>query len=72
MNDQLDELRATLAADGYGLEVVPGERGFLVTVSSADGVCDDCLVPKPLLVSMLQPVLGVPAEGIELRYPDEL
>ncbi|UOQ57344.1 hypothetical protein MUN78_00430 [Leucobacter allii] len=72
MNDQLDALRDTLAADGYGLEVEARERGFLVKVSSADGVCDDCLVPKPLLVSMLQPALGVAADGIELLYPDEL
>lgn len=71
-NEHLEQLRRTLEADGYGLEVEQQERGFLVKVSSADGTCGDCLVPKPLLVDMLRPALGVPAERIELLYPDEV
>ncbi len=72
MNEQIDDLRATLAADGYGLEVEQRDERALVRVSSADGVCGDCLVPKPLFLNMLQPALGIPADRIDLRYPDEL
>jgi len=72
MNEQLEQLRTTLESDGYGLDVEQTGDGVRVKVSAADGICGDCLVPKSLLLGMLQPALGVEQDRIELLYPDEL
>lgn len=73
MNDQrFEELRSTLAADGYNLQVDQKNGQAKVTISAADGICGDCLVPKPLMLGMLQPILDVDPDSIELLYPNEL
>ena len=71
MTDALDELRATLATDGYSLEVEQGSDTATVRITAADGVCDDCLVPKGILAAMLAPAIGIAADRIELHYPGE-
>lgn len=70
-NDQIEQIRQTLAADGYGLTVSKTDTGVQVTVTSADNSCDDCLVPKPILATMLQPAVDVPVEDIAITYPGE-
>lgn len=65
----LRNLTSTLELDGYLMNVeVVGSR-VRVTVSAKPGICDDCLVPKPLMLSMLEPVLGVVEGSIDLQYP---
>jgi len=40
-------------------------------ISAGPGACEDCLVPKPVLLAMLHQALGVPEKAIDLRYPGE-
>ncbi|GAA1332756.1 hypothetical protein [Pseudonocardia xinjiangensis] len=64
-------LRATLAADDYAMEVRPHGPGVQVQISAGPEACADCLVPKPIMRSILHTALGVPEEAIELAYPGD-
>jgi hypothetical protein len=68
---KLDELRATLALDGYHLAVWDEPPKVVVSISAGPGICEDCLAPKPVLREMLAPVLDAPADRIDLRYPTD-
>jgi hypothetical protein len=66
---QLDQLKQTLQADDYQLDVdVRGDSADVQIVAGPDA-CEECLVPKPLMQSMLAPVLGVEPASIRLTYP---
>jgi len=73
MNDQyLEDLQSSLAEDGYEMQVEQSGDKAKVSISAADGICGDCLVPKPLMLGMLQPLLDIDPDDIELLYPNEL
>jgi len=65
----LDGLRSTLAADDYQLAVTESGSGVEVRITAGPDACEDCLVPKPLMRSLLGPALGVPEDAIVLIYP---
>jgi hypothetical protein len=66
---QLDQLRQTLQADDYRLDVDLQGSAAAVTIVAGPDACEECLVPKPLMQQMLAPVLGVEPESIALTYP---
>ena len=69
----LRELRSSLEADGYRMEVREGDGGRVgVRISATPAACADCLVPKPVLRSILRQALGVAEDSIELSYPSEV
>ena len=68
---RLEQMRSTLAADGYHLSVEENDSGYDVRITADPEACADCLVPKKVLVSMLEPILGAPAEHIRLTYPGD-
>jgi hypothetical protein len=72
MTEALTQLQQTLALDGYTMTVQVADDRAAVEVSAADGICGDCLVPKPVMQGMLEPLLGLPAAQISLLYPDEV
>ena len=68
---QLEQLKQTLQADDYRLHVdVQGDSADVAIVAGPDA-CEECLVPKPLMQSMLAPVLGVRPDSIRLVYPTD-
>jgi hypothetical protein len=68
---QLEQLKQTLQADDYRLDVdVHGDSADVAIVAGPDA-CEECLVPKPLMQSMLAPVLGVQPDSIRLVYPTD-
>lgn len=68
---QLDALRGSLEADDYHLSLdVTGDAASAVITAGPDA-CAECLVPKDLMRRMLSPMIGVPAEAIEMTYPVE-
>lgn len=69
--DGLQELRSSLEADGYRLEVERGSSRVDVRITATADACPDCLVPEPLMLSVLGQALGVSEESIDLSYPDE-
>ncbi|GAA2353046.1 hypothetical protein GCM10009854_33850 [Saccharopolyspora halophila] len=68
---ELNQLRNTLAADDYSLDVARDGDAVKVSITAGPAACEDCLVPKPLMRGVLQSALGVPSERIELIYPGE-
>jgi hypothetical protein len=68
----LDNLEKTLAADDYRLAVAESGSGARVRITAGPEACADCLVPKPLMRSVLHTALGVPEEEITLIYPEDV
>ena len=69
---RLEQIRQSLEADDYRLDVVVHSGRATVTIGAGPSACQDCLVSKDLMRSMLAPVLGIPPEEIELAYPAEV
>jgi hypothetical protein len=70
MSDPLADLRRTLAADDYALEVDRDGPGVLVRITAGPAACADCLVPPEIMRPILGGALGVPEREITLLYPD--
>ncbi len=68
----LENIRQSLEADDYRLEVMVQSGWARVTIAAGPTACADCLVSKDLMRSMLAPVLGMSTEEIELTYPAEV
>ena len=67
----LATVRTTLEADGYQIEVKETGDRVGVQILATPDACEDCLVPKPLMRTMLTDALGVPEQAIDLSYPGE-
>ncbi|HYW25521.1 MAG TPA: hypothetical protein VE953_15235 [Terriglobales bacterium] len=67
----LQTMRAALEADGYLLDVSEDRGRLDARISAGPEACEDCLVPKSIMLAMLQQALGVPEQSIDLRYPGE-
>jgi hypothetical protein len=66
----LDSMRATLAADGYELDAREDGERVVVTIGATPAACEDCLAPPDVMRAILGKTLAVPAEAIDLRYPE--
>jgi hypothetical protein len=69
-NAGLDTLRAALAADGYTIDAREDGDRVHVQIGATPEACADCLAPRPVMESILAKMFAVPAEKIELRYPE--
>jgi hypothetical protein len=67
----LADLRRTLAADDYAMDVRRDGDGVLVRITAGPDACADCLVPPPIMKGILGGALGVPEESISLVYPQD-
>jgi hypothetical protein len=64
-------LRSTLEADDYRMSVTESGTSVEVRITAGPDACADCLVPKPIMRSLLHAALGVPEDAIVLMYPTE-
>jgi hypothetical protein len=70
----LDDFRRAMEADGYTMVVDDLDSGSLrVTITAGPQACEDCLVPKPVMLTLLrQSLASLPAiREIDLVYPKE-
>jgi hypothetical protein len=67
----LETMRSTLAVDGYEIDAREDGERVLVTIEATPEACEDCLAPPDVMRAILGRTLAVPADAIELRYPDE-
>lgn len=67
----IEELQTMLSVDGYSLAVDQADGKTTAVVTAGDGICGDCLVPKPVLAGLISQALDVPADQITLEYPEE-
>ena len=66
----LRDMRATLAADGYALAAFEEGEQVVVTIEATPEACEDCLAPPDIMRAILGKTLAVPADAIELHYPE--
>ena len=66
----LRDMQATLAADGYALAAFEEGEQVVVTIEATPEACEDCLAPPDIMLAILGKTLAVPADAIELHYPE--
>ena len=66
----LKEVQAMLAADGYALAAFEEGEQVVVTIEATPEACEDCLAPPDVMRAILGKTLAVPAEVIDLHYPE--
>ena len=66
----LRDMQATLAADGYALAAFEEGEQVVVTIEATPEACEDCLAPPDIMLAILGKTLAVPANAIELHYPE--
>jgi hypothetical protein len=70
INEQgVESIRSTLLADGYEMEVREAGERVGVRITATPDACEECLVPKELMLTMLEQALEVPSASIDLAYP---
>jgi hypothetical protein len=67
--ERAGEIAATLATDGYLMEVAEAGDRVRVTITATPQACADCLVPQDMMRGILGQALGVPQDAIDLTYP---
>ncbi len=66
----LNDMRATLAADGYELDAREEGERVVVRIDATPEACEDCLAPPEVMRAILGKTLAVPVEAIDLHYPE--
>jgi hypothetical protein len=66
----LKDMQATLAADGYDLAAFEEGGQVVVTIQATPEACEDCLAPRDVMRAILGKTLAVPADVIDLHYPE--
>ena len=66
----LKDMQATLAADGYALDAREEGERVVVTIDATPDACEDCLAPPDVMRAILGKTLAIPAEAIDLHYPE--
>jgi hypothetical protein len=64
------EMQAMLAADGYALDAQEEGEQVVVRIKATPEACEDCLAPPDVMRAILGKSLAVPADAIELHYPE--
>ena len=65
-------LTSALEADGYHMAIGEQDARLAVVITAGPDACEDCLVPKDLMRSMLGSELGVDVTIIDITYPADL
>ena len=66
----LKDMRAMLEADGYELDAQEDGERVVVRIEATPAACEDCLAPPDVMRAILGKTLAVPAEAIDLHYPE--
>lgn len=73
VEEALADIADGLSVDGYRLDIARAHGDCIeLHVVAGPEACADCLVPKPIMLSMIQPLvapLGV--SRIDLAYPND-
>jgi hypothetical protein len=72
----IEPLAVGLRADGYDVEVGVQGGDVAIRVVAGPEACEECLVPKPLMATILSQALtdaglSVPPERLALTYPTD-
>ena len=71
----LTPISGALEADGYEMAVsLPSEDLLRVQISAGPGACEDCLISRSMMQSMIETALqgaGLPVPPLDVVYPVE-
>ena len=67
----LDAIKQMLMADGYDLLVDDSQGDLQISVTAGPEACEDCLVPKDVMISIIQASIPDVQKTIVLTYPNE-
>lgn len=69
----LDDITQALDVDGYTLQVVGVAGGRLeLEILARENACEECLVPKSIMLSMIEPkVRDRGFDQIDVKYPND-
>ena len=73
----LESMKTMLAADGYELDIAVDGESIALDVRATPDACAECLVPKPLLATMVVNLMAkgsvsVDPSQLSIRYPTEV
>ena len=72
LEDRLQGITSALEADGFRLEIrAVGPDRVQAHIVATDAACADCLVPKPVMASIIAEAIGDVAADVELIYPSD-
>jgi hypothetical protein len=66
----LKEMQAMLSADGYALDASEDGERVVVDIIATPEACEDCLAPPDVMRAILGKSLAIPADAIDLHYPE--
>ena len=66
----LKDMQTMLEADGYELDAQEDGERVVVRIEATPEACEDCLAPPDVMRAILGKTLAVPAEAIDLHYPE--
>ncbi|HUA72389.1 MAG TPA: hypothetical protein VMA96_14945 [Solirubrobacteraceae bacterium] len=66
----LKEMQAMLSADGYALYAREDGERVVVDIIATPEACEDCLAPPDVMRAILGKSLAIPADAIDLHYPE--
>ena len=66
----LKDMQAMLSADGYALDAREDGERVVVDIVATPEACEDCLAPPEVMRAILGKTLAVPADAIDLHYPE--
>lgn len=69
--EALGSFRTGLEADGYSMTVDEDGPKLFVRIAAGPDACEECLVPKELMLSMIQATPPLDRFEIELHYPTD-
>ena len=66
----LKEMQAMLSADGYALDAREDGERVVIDIVATPEACEDCLAPPDVMRAILGKTLAIPADAIDLHYPE--
>jgi hypothetical protein len=71
----IEGTRQSLDAAGYSIDCRNQENRLILVVKPRENACEDCLVPKEVMASIVDGELrekGIAVGGIDIIYPADL
>jgi hypothetical protein len=69
--ERIKDLAASLATDGYHMDVSEAGPRIAVVITATPEACEDCLVPKDFMRGILASALGADGASIDITYPKD-
>jgi hypothetical protein len=69
--EALEVIKQMLMADGYDLTIDDSESDLQINVIAGPDACEDCLVPKEVMIGIIEATIPNVHKTIVLTYPNE-